>query len=1188
MKLLTACLLSLLLAVAATSIPAAGAPVSLDPTRNLAQWYGNLPISFTPNEGQSDPQVRFLARGRGYNLFLTTNEAALALRTAPASLAPNSEAAPSVLRMALVGANPSARVQGADPLEGRFNFFVGNDPARWRTNVPSFSKVRYYDVYAGIDLVYYGNQGRLEYDFIVAPGASPSAIALRFRGAQPRLTSSGNLLLRIADSDVEFDKPVVYQTDREHSGGKHFLPGRFKIMADGRIGFDVPHYDRRKPLVIDPALTYSTYLGGSDTDGGFAVAVDSTGNAYLTGGTLSTAFPTTTGAFQTTFGGQKTGCHGVPSFVCGDAFVTKLNSTGTALVYSTYLGGNDRDSGNGLFVDSSGNVYVAGETQSTNFPVTAGVVQPTLAGARNAFVTKLNSSGSALLYSTYLGGSQKDGAFAITVNSSGNAYITGATRSSNFPVTAGAFQTACGSCTSIPDAFVAELNSGATALVYSTYLGGNGQDAGTSLAIDSSGNAYVTGTTVSTNFPTQSPLQASFGGGGTDCPVINSQIDSHIFVCGDAFVTKLNSSGTALVYSTYLGGTGDDTGFGIAVDPVGNAYVGGGTASTNYPTTGGAAQTAFGGGNTNCSSTGIACGDGFLTKLNSAGSAIIYSTFLGGTADDVIGRIALDSSLNVHYSGITQSSNFPVTADAAQFTFGGGTTSCANGAYCGDVVMGILNLNGSGQVYASYLGGSGDEGAFGTALDSSGNTYVTGATLSTNFPTSSGAYDTTCGTDGNCNGGLSDAFVAKVTAPLPIVTFSPTSLSYGDTLIGSPSSTKKTTLTNGGSGTLVIGAITTTGDYAQTNTCPVAPSALAAGASCTISVTFTPTVPSTINGELTVVDSAANAVQLVGLSGVGHYPLTGKPTSLAFGTVTVGTTSSPQTLTLTNNQKTSLTIGFSASTNYTAVGSGTTPCGTTLAGKATCTMSVTFSPTSNGLINGAVTLNTSAAPLTEMIRLTGTGAGGGTAPLTFSPASLSFNNQLVGTTSKAKTVTVTNSSTGSITINSLSAPGEYSAFGSGTTPCPTTLAAGKTCTFSVTYNPDETGNFIVGIGIADSSTVSPQVYKASGTGVLPLTFSPASLTFATQSVGTVSAAQTVTMTNNQSTTVTLNGITASGDYTAVAGGSTPCGGSIAAGKTCTFNVTFSPTLAGTIAGDVTVSSNAFGSAQVIAVTGKGQ
>ena len=537
--------------------------------------YGKLPLSFEANRGQTDPVVDFVARGSGYTLFLAASEAVLYLRTAahlPVAHARGesedmSRRTGSVLRMQLLGAQ-TAMALASDELPGKVNFFIGNDPSRWRTQIPTYAKIVYPEVYPGIDLVYYGDQGRLEYDFIVKPGADPAAIALSYAGTDEiRLDANGDLVLRLDDEEIRQTRPVAYQ---DVGGTRQEVTAAYRLGEHGDVGFDVGAYDRSAPLVIDPVLTYSTYLGGAGDDQGFGIAVDSSGSAYVTGVTGSTNFPTL-GAFQPTFAG------GI------DAFVSKLNATGSALVYSTYLGGSDDDEGLGIAVDASGSAYVTGFTGSTNFPTTAGAFQPTLAGGPDAFVTKLNPAGSApLLYSTYLGGSNIDGGFGIAVDSSGSAYVTGDTASTNFP-TLGAFQPTFGtvSCSNPPvcfDAFVTKLNPAGSALVYSSYLGGSDNDEGRGIAVDSSGSAYVTGFTLSTNFPTTGAFQPSLAGRV------------------DAFVTKLNPAGSALVYSTYLGGSAADAAFGIAVDAAGSAYLTGQTDSTNFPTTKRAFQKAHAGG----------------------------------------------------------------------------------------------------------------------------------------------------------------------------------------------------------------------------------------------------------------------------------------------------------------------------------------------------------------------------------------------------------------------------------------------------------------------------------------------------------------------------------------------------------------------------------------------------------------
>src|SRR3989454_4213011 len=531
--------------------------------------YGKLPLIFEANQGQTDPQVKFLSRGSGYTLFLTPTEAVLTLTKADAqakrrfsgetSLAEPEKQAATVLRMKLLGANPTPRVTGVEELCGRSNYFIGNDPAKWRANVPTYANVEYRDVYPGVNLVYYGNQRQLEFDFIVAPGADPQRIRLGVEGADRLdLDAEGDLVVHTGGAQVRLQQPHVYQMA---NGVRQEIESRYVLNDHHQVEVWVAAYDTHKPLVIDPTLAYSTYLGGTGFDEGFGISVDSLGQAYVTGVTASLAFPTTAGAFQSSSPG-------------GDAFVTKLNPTGAALVYSTYLGGTNLDVGLGIAVDSLGQAYVTGETFSVDFPTTAGAFQRSSAGGiSDAFVTKLNAAGAALVYSTYLGGTDFDEGFGIAVDSLGQAYVTGVSASLDFPMTAGAFQPrfAGGSL----DAFVTKLNPTGVALAYSTYLGGTGDEEGFGIAVDATGNAYVTGLTNSNlDFPTTAgAFQPSSPGGFSD-----------------AFVTKLNPTGAALAYSTYLGGTCDEYGFGIAVDATGNAYVTGITVSPDFPTPAGSLQ----------------------------------------------------------------------------------------------------------------------------------------------------------------------------------------------------------------------------------------------------------------------------------------------------------------------------------------------------------------------------------------------------------------------------------------------------------------------------------------------------------------------------------------------------------------------------------------------------------------------
>jgi len=709
----------------------------------LLEAYGKLPLSFEANDGQADPQVKFLSRGRGYTLFLTSTEAVLVLREGgsarnvaggpPAAKRERGKALRgNVLRIRFVGANPVPAVAGVGELPGRSSYFVGNDPKKWRANVPTYAKVEYRDVYPGVNLVYYGNQRQLEYDFVVSPGADSKAITLAFDGVDgAAIDGLGDLVLRADGSEVRLRKPVVYQ---EHDGRRAVIPTRYVLKAERQVAFEVAAYDATKPLIIDPVLAYSTYLGGSADDQGLAIAVDAQGNAYVTGDTGSAdflqgdPFPTTSGAFRTTPAG---------------IFVTKLNADGSALLYSSYLGAAGSDFVSGIAVDAAGNAYVTGFTDSGNafrldapFPTTPNAFQEIPGGSGDAFVTKLNATGSALIYSTFLGGDGFDDGFAIAVdpNCSINcsAYVTGQTFSPNFPTTpTNAFRTAL---LGADAAFVTKLNATGSALVYSTYLGGSGDDfnEGFAIAVDAQGNAYVTGSTTSPNFPTTSgAFQTIFGGCGT-C----------FFPVADAFVAKVNTlaSGFAsLVYSTFLGGSDDDGGSGIAVDAAGNAYVTGSTASADFPTVG-AFQPGFGGSF-----------DAFVTKLNATGTALVYSTFLGGGDDDFGSGIAVDAAGNAYMTGSTASADFPVTVGAFQLGFGGSF----------DAFVTKLDATGAALVYSTYLGGTGNDDGFGIAVDAAGNAYVTGQTNSPDFPTTPGAFQTTL-SPSLTEGFEHDAFVAKL------------------------------------------------------------------------------------------------------------------------------------------------------------------------------------------------------------------------------------------------------------------------------------------------------------------------------------------------------------------------------------------------------------------------------------------
>ncbi|HEV7394948.1 MAG TPA: SBBP repeat-containing protein [Pyrinomonadaceae bacterium] len=655
------------------------------------ETYGRIPLSFEVNEGQTDRQVQFLSRGAGYTIFLTPTKAVLSLQQQKRG---STKPVSNVLRIALVGANQEATVAGIDQLPGKSNYFIGNDPKKWQINVPTFARVSYQNIYHGVDLVYYGNQRQLENDFVVAPGADPNVIDLAFDGSRKvSIDEAGNLSLQTDAGQVRLQKPVIYQL---LNGRRQEVAGNYLLRDQQTVGFHVAAYDHSAPLVIDPVVVFSSSLldgGGNDT--ATAIAVDSNGNAYVTGDTASANFPTVNPLQPALSGAQ-------------DAFISKFNSTGSALVYSTYLGGNTGfENGWDIVVDSGGNAYVAGRTTALDFPVTAGsALQPTKSTNNtvdSGFVTRLSATG-ALFYSTYLTGPQGSSAFGIATDGSGNAYVTGRT-GSGFPVTASAF-----SSTTFNTGFLTKINtnaSGAASLAYSTFLGPTGFAEGHAITADANGNAYITGNTnsTSTNFTSAGAAQTTFGGG-----------------TADAFVAKFNtnlSGAASRVYSTYLGGSGQDFGGqstpsgskAIAIDGAGNAFVTGFTTSTNFPTAN--AFQGASGGNT----------DAFLTKVNAAGSALIYSTYFGGngSSSDEGRSVAVNLVGNAYVVGLTNSANFPT---ASPLSTADGTT--------GGAFLAKFTPTGTPLVYSTRFGAVGEQG-LGLALDGAGNAFVTSDRASSTF-----------------------------------------------------------------------------------------------------------------------------------------------------------------------------------------------------------------------------------------------------------------------------------------------------------------------------------------------------------------------------------------------------------------------------------------------------------------------
>ena len=661
-----------------------------------------LPLTFETNRGQADPDVRFVGRADNLVLLLKTNEAVLSLRkpqqaslvsVSPSATQRRAQSSRSHrLSMKLEGANPTPLVAGGEALGVRANYFIGNDPTKWIRGVETYARVHYSGVYDGVDLVFYGNERQLEYDFMVGPGANPQEIRMRFDGADNiELSSEGALVLHTAAGEVKHERPIAYQ---ENNGSRTEVTASFKRLDDATIGFEVGRYDPSQPLVIDPILVYSSYVGGSADDSCRGIVADTDGNVFLTGDSFSSDFISQASPTNS------------------DVFIGKLSSDGLLLNYS-FFGGSQNDFATGLAFDPSGNIYLCGHTESADFPV-FNSIGLALKGASDAFAVKLTPDADQFFYSSLVGGSGEESGVSIAADIGGNAYITGRTSSTDYPTFA-AIQPVFGGGNS--DAFISKLAPDGKSLVYSTFLGGTSVENGggkSGIRLDASGNAYVTGDTQSTDFPTSNALRTTKDGAASS---------------SDGFVAKIDPNGINFVYATYLGGSQDDFGFAVAADQTGNAYVTGRTRSASFT------------GSTATRPT-TATSDAFVAKLNPAGSAISYLTFLGGIAGDESGNaIVIDSTGNAVIAG-TAGEGAP-TVSAIQSYFRGN----------GDAFVAKLGPTGSVS-FSSYLGGSNEDVALAVSLDATGAIYLAGFTSSTDFLTVSPLVRE--------NRGARDIFIAKI------------------------------------------------------------------------------------------------------------------------------------------------------------------------------------------------------------------------------------------------------------------------------------------------------------------------------------------------------------------------------------------------------------------------------------------
>jgi hypothetical protein len=642
-----------------------------------------VPVSFEQNVGQFAGDVSHIARASRYALRLGRGEAVMAIVPGRAGSKPggrlvHAEVPPSVVRMRFAGGRRDAVATGELPLPGKANYFLGDDRAKWRTNVPLFSSARYRTVYPGIDVVFYGSEGEIEYDFVLAPNADPRAIRLQFSGASGmRIDSNGDLVLQTAAGPLRQRRPTLYQ---ERDGRRLPVAGRYVRRGIGTIGIDVGEYDRTRTLVIDPVIAFSTYLGGNREDYSYSVAVGPDAAVFVSGWSTSTDFPTSPTAYQRVLRGVD------------DTFVTKLDPETGQIIYSTYFGGAGSDGALAIAVDGTGRAHVTGGTASTNFPTTSNRLM-THRGALDTFVTRLSADGSALEYSTFVGGSASEEGTGIAVDAAGNIFVSGYTHSLNFPsVSAFSSKIDDGGKS---DAYVIKLTPGATSLTYATCFGGTGVDHPWGIKIDAAGYAYIVGTSDSTDLPLVTPTQSYAGG-------------------TDAFVAKLAPSGASIVYSTYLGGVGPEEGRDIALDSDGAVYLTGETASADFP-----AVAAYSGPQGNA--------DVFLTKLDDLG-AIVYSTYLGGSGADHGWGVVIDGARQPSVTGYTSSADFPVWRPVQNY------------AGSDDTFVAKFDAMATRLVFSTLLGGARQDLGRRAAIDPLGGVYVSGETLSTDLPTVNGLH----------------------------------------------------------------------------------------------------------------------------------------------------------------------------------------------------------------------------------------------------------------------------------------------------------------------------------------------------------------------------------------------------------------------------------------------------------------
>jgi Beta-propeller repeat len=962
----------------------------------------HLPLSFEPNRGQMDLRVKFAAKGPGYDLFFTTDGLTLSAPHSDSSTSTKrEERRRDIVKVSYVGINRESTVSGVDKLPGRINYLIRN-PKQWHTDVPIYRRVSYDHLYSGVTVTYYGNEGQLENDFVVAPHHDPNRISFIITGSGiPRLSSGGDLVIEMpSGSSFEIRKPKAYQVV---DGVQKTVEAQYSLTSN-RVRFAVGAFDSSQNLIIDPVVLYSTYLGGMTVpgdDGAFAdaVAVDSSGNLYIAGLNANQSFPVTPGSVQESK---------------GNGFVSKIDPTGTTLIYSAIV----EPPITSIAVDGKGDVYAVGPA-TAGFPTTAGAVQPaplnTTSLSQTPLIFELNAAGNGFIYATYLGGSSGDDvAFSIAVDSGGNAYVTGDTESNDFP-TMNPLQAAFGG--GISDGFVSKINPTGTALIYSTYLGGSAEDDLRSIAVDGTGDAHVTGWTRSANFPTANAFQPN-----NDATPGNT----------NAVMVELNAAGSSLVYSTYLGGSAGAFAASVATDPSGVASVAGFSNACDFPLK-------------NALEPGCEGDSAFIAQFDPSGG-LNFSTYFGGASQAQPNSVALDGAANIYLSGSVNTTGLTLVNPVQ-----------SSGPY----FVSKIDPSGSTLMFSTYFGSA--TPALGNnavvTVDATENIYLAGGTTQ-GLPVISALDPVFLGGETELAEPIPAVFIAKIASTnAPAAGFAPGAINFGNQPVGTTSSPQTVTITDLGSVALGITSISSGGDFQQTNNCGTGISA--GGATCAVMVTFTPTIAGSRTGSIVVTDDAASSPQTVMLTGSGGVPAASvSPTSVAFSNVSVGSSSAPQTVSLTNAGTADLAINL---VSITGDFTETNNCGTDLpytgedGSTGTCQISVVFTPTTSGPRSGTLSITDNAAGSPQTVSLSG------------NPSPPSFSISTAGGSSSAS---VAQGQTATYSLNVSGSNGFAQAVNFSLSGVP------NNTTWSVTPNPaNVSGTAAVGVKVSivtqAASTVTP-------------------------------------------------------------------------------------------------------------------